>query len=672
MMRNVPKNSILFALPILFIALLLMMASALLFLSSRENAFPNLIESGNIEHYSPLSKKERWQVVPEEFFSWNTFSHSGKRALCVDASRLHSTDSASISYTLKNIKPEKYYLFEVHLHRDRNVVGVYPAVSLFGQEQRLSDFWAQNRWQKLSLFFKSHSDVFAGAAQTLKVVVPGDNYKLWVDDLSLREFNVQLIEPKEGTRIKEEQITFSWKVPETDRLLGIKIILSPNDYFGEGVVELRTDNRKKVFSVPNSLEQGKWFWRVEVYQYNKLISVSERRSFIVEKTYKAEVSPKARKAEVIHPDFFPIGIYNATVADFKELSEAGFNSVHASFKDYDELNTLLESAHKHSLKVLVPFPEDISKSSLREIAQQEAPGISSIQPDPVLGWYLDDEPEGRSASPKNILQRLETLRTNGFSQPGAIALCRSWRTIDYIQATDVVMSDPYPIPFNPLSWLSGCLDEIHSVIKDDPAKRVWAVIQAFGWNSSSPTVRKTGLGREPTPQEVKAMTYLSLTHRAHGLFYYSYRTGRYLIKESRALWEGVKDTVREMNEVYPLLLSPEFEEEVMCECHAKDEWGIPAVHFIGKVLDAKETKGKRASLPWGVYLIAVNTLGQPVSARFSLKNESPGKIHQAYDVFSRREISLSGLSFRLDFAPFERKVLFLGRSAIKSKMKEFK
>jgi len=64
-----------------------------------------------------------------------------------------------ISYPLGNIKPKTYYLLELQLHRDINVVGTYPKVSLFNQEQRLNDFWAQNQWQKFSLFFRSPQNI---------------------------------------------------------------------------------------------------------------------------------------------------------------------------------------------------------------------------------------------------------------------------------------------------------------------------------------------------------------------------------------------------------------------------------------------------------------------------------------------------------------------------------
>jgi hypothetical protein len=289
--------------------------------------------------------------------------------------------------------------------------------------------------------------------------------------------------------------------------------------------------------------------------------------------------------EIINLDFFPIGIYNAEPSGFEELREIGFNSVCVSARNPESLISILKSARQSDMRVLISTRNLNALFEFTPGTEGKTSGLSRISAEnlspfsgSILGWYLEDEPEGRSISPKEVFLRKILLRKNGLRQLGAIALNRSWRAADYAASTDVIMSDPYPIPFNPLSWLSLSLDEIHETLEGDPLKKVWAVIQAFDWNSLSQKIAREGLGREPSPEELRALTYLAVIHRAQGLFYYTFRSGRYFIREKTGIWEGLKETVREMRRIYPLILLPELKEGVSMECNERDEWDVPVLH----------------------------------------------------------------------------------------------
>ncbi|MFQ6069846.1 MAG: hypothetical protein ACE5LC_04890 [Candidatus Aminicenantales bacterium] len=627
-----------------------------------ERDFPELVKNGGFEHSSPLSKRGTWRVSPERLFSWNLFSSTGKKALLVDASRLDSGRNAEVSCVLKGIRPGSYYLLQLDLHRDRNIVGLYPAVSLFGQERRLNDFWAQDRWQKISLILRSPPTLEENNTSFFKIIIPHGQYKLWIDSVSLKKLDVLTLFPRNNARLGKEKITFSWKAPATDRLLGVKVVLSRNsDFKGKEIIEFKTDNRRDRLTLPRErFGVGEWFWRVEMYLYRNLVSVSlPARFFIRTSSHEAEEGKEKEigLTEVRYQQFFPLGIYNAEAGDFSELRDIGFNSVHVSGVDRGKLISVLEAAHKNDLRVLIPFRS--RTPLLEEVLEQESEKAWLLRSETVLGWYLDDEPEGRSVSPKEILGRKEYLRQKGLQQPGTIALCRSWRAVDYAQATDVIMSDPYPIPFNPLSWLSESLDEIYDVIAEDRTKTAWAVIQAFNWETSSSQARETGLACEPSSEEVKALTYLALVHRARGIFYYTLRSGGYYLREKRELWDGIKETVRELIEIYPLLLAPEPEDKIILTTDEKDAWDIPAVHFTAKLFQEKKEGRSNKHIAPGIYLIAVNTVNREATAELSLKNLSWTKFSELEDLFSGEKISLSSGKQRLEFSPYERKVLLL-------------
>ncbi len=575
--------------------------------------------------------------------------------------------------------------------------------------------------------------------------------------MRLTALKILPIAPVDGSLQTQKTLRFSWSLPETDRLLTIKICLSKRqDFAKSGRLEWTTDNRRQALTVPNTLDKGKWYWKIELYRYKTRLSVSAMRSFRVKKLMTAKNptksgarrSPAQRKAgdgthigsvhakgvkaapgneeaakitgtKTAHTDniplnaapknieelnaasanltpsknldFFPIGIYGAASADFKELWRIGFNAVQLSGSSFDETLALVQSADKNHLKALIsPPPKDYDHNAAGE---NTASSRSLLASDAVLAWYLADEPEGRSLSPKIVRDRLDSLRRAGFMQPGAIALERAWRAADYAPAVNIFMSDAYPVPFNPLSWLSECLDTISTTAAGDPTKRAWAVIQAFGWQYSSAQARATGLARMPTAAELKALTYLALIHRAHGIFFYTYRSGRYSLKDHKKLWSGVKDTVKELQMLHPVLSLPGEGEAVALECSKKDAWGYAAVHALLKKTRGKESGGS------SFMLIAVNTLNEPAAAKITLggdgyrngsghsshnipiqnrilsKGEDPGNeqgrraihgsaaekrmIESAADLFTGRLLSHGSSSINLHFAPLERKVILI-------------
>jgi hypothetical protein len=386
---------------------------------------------------------------------------------------------------------------------------------------------------------------------------------------------------------------------------------------------------------------GRWFARVEVYQYRTLLCASgpirfkiangngsdrsERRSLRRSQSQAAipptsaaapgEISPSQRQTSIaLSPPSdalpttkdalspsprwsaetdLPIGIYGARLEDFPALSAAGFNAAHVPVRDPAALSRALSEASRYGLTLLL------------------SPAVASwpdsnLTPSAPVFFYLADEPEGRSVSPKLLLQSRAALRRRGLPQPGAIALLRAWRAPDYASAVDVFMSDPYPVPFEPLSWLAECLDEIGRTVAGDPAKRIWAVIQAFPWSSAHGHIDPS-TAPPPTPAELKALVRLALLHGADGLFFYSLRSGDFRLQENPDLWNAVKESIIEARELKPILTAPTLSPAPTVYSPARDGYGLPAVHF------------KAVQPPSGPpLLIALNTLNRPVQAAIRL------------------------------------------------------
>jgi len=386
-------------------------------------------------------------------------------------------------------------------------------------------------------------------------------------------------------------------MPETDRLLDITLILSKETGAHEPTesdLRVQTTNAEesRKLSVPlTALSAGRWTWRVEVRQYRHLLATSDPSYFQIlggisakrrlpssldrsGVSAKPEFPPSSLPIEAATPvasspaTFFPIGIYGAKLDDFPDLSRAGFNAVIFSPRDLPEFAAALEKSKKSGLKLLAStdFILKASEDHLREIRKLLDPepehggvpglrDVSQNRESRIFGWYLDDEPEGRSVSPKEIFQKRQSLRRLGFYQPGAIAINRTWRTPDYASAVDVLMPDPYPIPFEPLSWIAECLDEIKAVIAGDASKSIWSVIQAFDWNSPTGGRQAGNTARPPTAAEIRAMTFLAIIHDARGLFYYSYPG----MKNDPVQWNGLKAAIADVRARLPIIVAPTLE-----------------------------------------------------------------------------------------------------------------
>src|SRR5437764_1068492 len=73
-----------------------------------------------------------------------------------------------------------------------------------------------------------------------------------------------------------------------------------------------------------------------------------------------------------------------------------------------------------------------------------------------------------------------------------------------------------------------------------------AVIQAFSWSAYPEMLPEVSSHREPTPQELRCMTYSALAEGATGIFFYCYDSGKWKIKEHPKVWSAVKEMVGEI------------------------------------------------------------------------------------------------------------------------------
>ncbi len=163
----------------------------------------------------------------------------------------------------------------------------------------------------------------------------------------------------------------------------------------------------------------------------------------------------------------------------------------------------------------------------------------------VLCWYLADEPAGQRIPPDRFLKQYPLLKQWDPYHPTTMVFCIPSRAREYVQALDIVMLDPYPIPNTTVELVARWLDMVREQI--GPFVPIWCVPQAFGGGE--------WWGREPTPREERCMTYLAIVHGATGVQYFI-RRPPWNNPFVHATWGEIRKMAREIRELAPLLLSP--------------------------------------------------------------------------------------------------------------------
>jgi len=209
----------------------------------------------------------------------------------------------------------------------------------------------------------------------------------------------------------------------------------------------------------------------------------------------------------------------------------------------------------------------------------------------------------------------------------------------------VVMVDPYPIPTQPLTWVSDSIEDVRRQL--GPQKPVWAIIQAFSWGLQR-HYPKGKPGRFPTLTEERAMTYLAVVHGARGIFYFAENSAR----RDPSHWRNLKKLSGELRCLYSLLLSTGNTSQPILISPALDLRGKPTIHYLSKKLERKSMASPNFGCPplgEGSYLIAVNTRKKRTALHFRRVDT---KAKYAFDVFTPKKINLRRGELRETLEPY--------------------
>ena len=328
--------------------------------------------------------------------------------------------------------------------------------------------------------------------------------------------------------------------------------------------------------------------------------------------------------------FFPFGFYASWPVDLPSLNEEaarGFNLISPYWKagagnrreKMEFMDRCAELGFKVNFNVCSvaggggvagSHGEGLSADEKLRLLREE---VTAFRYHPaLLAWYISDEPIGQGVPPGALQATYKTIKELDPYHPVTIVFMTPSGADAYAGVMDIAMTDPYPIPNNPVTEVSDFTDALVRHFRYD--KPVWTVPQAFGGNE--------WWSREPLPGEVRAMTYLAVIHHATGIQYFIRRAPNGTPKAA-ATWGECGGLSLEMAELAPDLFSGLPAPQLSCS--------QPTVH--ARVIN----KHGR------ITVMAVNTSADPVSCSFRLESlPVTGKISVLYE---NRELEMNLGSF---------------------------
>ena len=397
------------------------------------------------------------------------------------------------------------------------------------------------------------------------------------------------------------------RIPYMSESVGHVVVTTlPDDSGGNLTLEVSTADgtvigngpvaagKRSVVEIPlDGLAEGATQLRCRLLASRKEVAAQEvTLTKLPPKPHAVQVDNRRRGLVVDGLPFFPFGFYSGAInADIPgDLAEQGFNLYapysggwHGTPELLDEIRTWMDSCAAAGVKVNYDlrydyFFRDLIHDGPRvlggEWVDQMTPElervlraeIEAFRDHPaLLSWYIADEP------PESSLERLVSMRR--FVEeldpyhPATIVFHEGQGPgPEWHKTTDVTWIDPYPVNIlsrdqrsNP--YWQYLPPDVRRGVASWTAWRLAGRDRLFSYSSPlwhSPQLFGGGWGsqkREPSAQEVRAMTYAGLVTGATAIQYFIYSPG--FFPTSPRLVSEASELAQEVMELTPFLLSEE-------------------------------------------------------------------------------------------------------------------
>lgn len=411
-------------------------------------------------------------------------------------------------------------------------------------------------------------------------------------------------------------------------------------------VKVRASKRGAVVTVPRkNLQPGSNTLAVTL---DKVVAGKNlaTQTYTVRKWKPDEPLPKVyidshNRAIVEGKPFFPLGLYLGTgprgeqsIKDLDTLARSPFNCL----MNYGVTGGSLEDIHKYldavgerKLKILFSikdvyegidyYSQQVDRfKGEKEIVEGL---VNEFKGHPaLLAWYINDE------LPPSYIPRLEKRQQDMMrldpDHPTWVVLYQINDLKQYLNTTDVLGTDPYPIPDVPLRQVTSYTQKTFEAVEGRRA--MWMVPQCMNWSVYRPGEKPV---RGPTYEEMRNMTFQCLVGGATGLVYYSF----FDLKRDPAgfdkPWADICRVGEEVKGLFPYMLSTEPRPRVSLK---------KPNEFI--LFATRQCKGRKL-------LMAVNVSREEQKATFVLSN----KARSLRRLNESGVITVTGNQLADDFAP---------------------
>ena len=246
-------------------------------------------------------------------------------------------------------------------------------------------------------------------------------------------------------------------------------------------------------------------------------------------------------------EHFPLCMYGVTNPDdLALLKKSGFTCVQSYTRAPEKLAPLALAAQKHAMQVVF-YPNEVIGSSYEEQAANW----------PVLAWYLVDEPDVARWSRERVIAARERARSAFAQHKNALVIGQGKTAVSFYDLPDNLLMDWYPVPHLALTSFGDNVrwakeGQQRTGVGERP---LWGVVQIFNWKEYKQyRADKDRIGRFPTREEIRFMSYDAVVNGASGLFYFIFTTqGRPLPTAQPEWWRRVTDVTKELAKFRPVL-----------------------------------------------------------------------------------------------------------------------
>ena len=246
--------------------------------------------------------------------------------------------------------------------------------------------------------------------------------------------------------------------------------------------------------------------------------------------------------------FFPIGLYWLRADVLSEVRRLGFNSGDYFYKlQGEEIAQLMDAAAQEGVQILLELSDFVRQRPEPDYAAIEATIRRYKNHPALLAWYIIDEPDETKTAPAHVRQVYQNIQELDPYHPVYLVNNRPHTYADYLDGSDILAVDVYPVPKQPIRRVRDLVQEARWVGME--RQPVWLVAQAFGGVEHWP--------RAPSPVELRNMVYQGLVQGARGIFFYRYCGADERHIQPPDLWRQVRSLAAELVELTPVLMAPE-------------------------------------------------------------------------------------------------------------------